>query len=129
MEINFKQLKLYRDNYNISNLIKKIDKNYRLYFDTKNKLFMVLDITTKQKCFESKTITPNIIRILQQTRVENSNQIFADIERHNKLLEDNILSSTKQKAADTAVDIANYLKRVNRLTDSDIKKIIEGKNA
>lgn len=130
MKFTHKHIKPYFDNFNICNLIKKINKNYRLCFDTKNKNFLVLDISNNyQICLKTNRVDSRILFKLQQTSTSNSEHIFKEIEIHNEKLKQKILQDTKEKAIDSAVEISRYSKRTNLLTNREINKIKEGKYA
>lgn len=128
--LNKNYLELYYDNYNIYNLIKKTDKNYRLYFDTKNKEFLVANLSNYfEICLRAKTVDSRILIQLQKTLTVNSESIFKEIDNHNNLLTKKYIENNKQKSIDTAVEIAKLSKRTNHISYNEINKIKEGNYA
>lgn len=74
----------YQDMFNICNLIKKTDGRYRLYFDKKNKSFLIVNPSNNYEvCMEFKNFSEDILGTLQSTQVKNSVKIFENIEKHN----------------------------------------------
>ena len=65
MRINNNYIELYKDNYNIYNLITKIDKNYQLVFNKKKKIFQIINIAkNNQICLIFNNFSLNILKIL-----------------------------------------------------------------
>ena len=130
MDKILKHLELYFDNYNISNLIKKIDTAYELYFDKKEKLFIILNTAkSNQICFKFKEISPSIINRLQSSRVENSKLIFNEIERHNSLLAKKREDECKQKLQDITNEFISCSNRLNHFSEKNKIQIKEGRYA
>ena len=67
--------------------------------------------------------------MLQESRVENSNKIFKNLDDFNKNLEAKIKCDAKFKLQDRLKNLVDYSKRTNQISNSDINKIIEGKYA
>lgn len=116
-----KNLILYFDNYNIYNLIKKIDAGYRLYFDRKEKNFVILN-SAKNDCFclKSDTISPILLKKLIFTRVENSKKIYDFIENCNQNLMQNRIICTEDNAKNKVNELNYFLSRTNTLSQKDI---------
>ena len=124
---NSKYFVLYKDNYNIYNLIKKIDRHYLLYFNTKDKSFYIVNsANNNQICLNFNNFSSNILKILQSTLIENSSKIFNFIEEHNNRLRENILKNNKLSLLDKLIETQKYSRRTNKFLKKDINKIIEG---
>ena len=100
MKFNEKYCYKYKDIFNIHNRIKKINSNYQLYFNAKDKQFIVVNIAkNNQICLNFTTLHQNIEKLLLSTRVENFNRIIKSIDDHNLNLEskckDNLIYKTK----------------------------------
>ena len=125
MKFNFNTCTLCRDNFNISNLIKKINRNYRLYFDNKHKMYLIVNIAKNNEiCLKFYNFNQNIINKLLQSRVENSYKIFNEIDNFNKMIElknkKSIIENTSQKMC----EVSNFSKRLNHLSLNTINKIL-----
>lgn len=125
MKFNFKYCFLYQDNFNIYNLIKKINADYRLYFNSKDKIYFIVNIAKNYEiCFKFYNFNTNILKNLQYSKIENSLQIFREIDNFNLMTElknkKSITDSTTLKIA----EIANVSKRLNHLSSNTVNKII-----
>lgn len=115
--MNFNQYELYKDQFNIYNLITLINKNYRLVFDKKNKIFCVLNIAKNyQICLKFKAFNKNIIFLLQKTKVENSKKLFDEIEKFNENLNKKYLNNKLEETADKFREITKIYKRLNAIS-------------
>ncbi|MBQ8451565.1 MAG: hypothetical protein IJ538_02180 [Clostridia bacterium] len=96
MKLNSNEFVEYNDQFNYYNLITLIDKNYKLVFNYKKKLFMILNSANNNEiCYTFSNFKVNLINILQKTRVEHSTKIFDEIENINNLvIEKNIKNNT-----------------------------------
>ena len=116
----------YRDMYNIHNLITKINKNYSLCFDKKNKCFLIMNFSNNEEiCLMFKEFNFNIIERLQKTQISNAKNIFRKIDESNEKL---FYQKEKQLKNNvyTRIEDLNWLsKRTNIILPSDIKKIVE----
>lgn len=126
MKINTNRFEEYKDNFNIYNLITKIDKNYRLCFDKIKKRFSVINIAkNNQICLNFNSFSLNIIKLLQITRVENSQNLFNFIDENNL----NVYEKNKQNCitsiADAMRSLNEFSKRTNSISKTDINKIIK----
>ena len=125
MKFNFKYCFLYQDNFNIYNLIRKINADYRLYFNSKDKIYFIVNIAKNYEiCFKFYNFNTNILKNLQYSKIENSLQIFREIDNFNLMTElknkKSITDSTTLKIA----EIANVSKRLNHLSSNTVNKII-----
>lgn len=126
MKLNFNHIKLYKDNYNIYNLIKKINSVYTLFYDIKNLRFLIVDSEKNEICLTAEKIDSSVLLKLQKTRVENSKNIFDEIEINNAKIEEQSIKHIKQKTCDFAADYINLSKRTNKISEIELKKLTEG---
>ena len=127
--INSLYFDYYKDNYNIYNLITKIDENYRLIFNKKEHDFCIINIAkNNQICLKFKSFSFNIIKTLSKTRVENSQKIFKEIENFNNNLELKNQNKLNIDLKDRIDNLYKFSKRVNSISSSEINQIIKGKN-
>lgn len=118
----------YKDNFNLFNLIKKINKNYRLFFDEKHRMFLIVNIAKNcEICLNFCNFKQNILKLLNFTRVENSKEIFNFIENNNKNLIELSLIKNSETAKNKMSEIQHYTKRTNSFNFKDIKNYIEEK--
>lgn len=115
----------YKDMYNIYNLITKIDLNYRLYFDNKEKLFIIINTAkNNQICLKTANISPIVLKNLQKSRIENLNKIIKNIDIENNKMKEKNIKNFKENMTAKMVEMKNFTKRASNILDSDIKKII-----
>ena len=70
MKNNISKMQIYKDMYNIYNLITKINKNYKLYFDNNDKLFKIINVANNNEiCLKTKHLSSDIIKTLQKTKI------------------------------------------------------------
>ena len=125
MKFNEKYFKEYKDMFNNYNLITKINPNYKLYRNTKMDCFVILNSAkNNQICLNFNSFCQNILKTLQYSRVENSKNIFADIEQNNNFIEQKSTNLFKQNTADKLCEISKFSKRVNHLSNKTLNKII-----
>lgn len=121
---------LYFDNYNIYNLIRRVDDGYKLCFNKKDKLFMIINSAkNNQICVKFDKISPEIVKNLQKSRVENSRKIFAEIEEFNLSLAKEQQDKCKQKLLDITKEFRSVESRVTHITGEGKNKIKEGRYA
>lgn len=126
---DLKNLEPYKDNFNVYNLITFIDKSYRLFFDKKEKCFLIINTAKNyQICLKFNNFSLNILNKLQFTRIENSAKLFNFIDNYNAKLEDKNINNSKQILSDSISNLINYSKRTTSISKSDIFKIIKGNN-
>lgn len=120
----------YYDMFDYFRLIKKINPFYKLCFDKKNKNFVVINTDKNNEvCLRFDSFNFNIYKRLLESRVENSKAIFETIEQHNEKLEENRKKESSNMLKTRMEELVNYSKRTNKITQNDIEKIIEVKNA
>ncbi len=126
---DLKNLEPYKDNFNIYNLITFIDENYKLFFDKKEKCFLIINTAKNyQICLKFNNYSLNILNKLQFSRIENSEKLFNYIDNYNAKLEDKNIKNSKQILSDSISNLINYSKRTTSISKSDIYKIIKGNN-
>ena len=113
----YKNYDEYKDQFNIYNLITKIDKNYRLVFNNFNKIFYIINIAkNNQICLKFRDFNQNIIFLLQKSRIENSYKIFNEIEIFNENLNKNLIKKQVQNTADRLHELSKIYKRLNTIS-------------
>ncbi len=118
-------LVLYKDQYNIYNLITKIDKGYRLYFDRKSKLFIIAkNANFLQICCKTAILSPNMLNSLQKSRIENLQKIVREIDDFNEDLLQKNRERLKKNITDKMVDFVTVSKRASNISKQSINKII-----
>ena len=127
MKFNLNYCVLYNDNFNVSNLIKKINPQYKLYFNQKDKVYFIVNSAKNNEiCLKFYNFNQNVLKILQSTKVENSHKLFKEIDNFNYLTElknkNSIIENTSQKI----IELNNFSKRVNHLSQTTLTKIIGG---
>ena len=127
MKFNLNYCVLYNDNFNLSNLIKKINLQYKLYFNQKDKIYFIVNSAKNNEiCLKFYNFNQNVLKILQSTKVENSHKLFKEIDNFNYLTElknkNSIIENTSQKI----IELNNFSKRVNHLSQTTLTKIIGG---
>lgn len=126
---NMNYLEPYYDTFNIYNLITKIDQGYRLFFNKKKKRFQIINTAkNNQICLNFDNFSLNILKVLQETRIENSKIIFENIDKFNNDLEEKYNKNLKNQLNDKFENLINYSKRTNHILKKDIQKILEGNN-
>lgn len=125
MRFNINRCVEYKDQYNIYNLITKINRGYRLYFDLYDKLFKIINIANNNEiCLKIDKLSSNILKTLQIFKINNINKIVKDIERHN----DFVLSKSEQNLKDNMIskmtETLNLSKRATSISRYDINKIL-----
>lgn len=111
----------------ISTKLKNINKNFELFFNTKNHFFEVHN-TSKDNSFVITFSTypnENLLLKLQKTRSSNKN-IFKEIEESNKKTEEKNNEILNDKVSDYFKEICNFAERnTSNISQNQIKKIIE----
>ena len=107
----------YKDNFNLYNLIKKINRHYALFINKINNSFIIVDTAKNcQICYKFDNFKRDLIKILEYTKIENANDIFNDIENNNKKVEE----LRKKQALDFS---KNLIYEMNKYTNRTTKNI------
>ena len=116
----------YKDMFNYYNLITKINPNYTLCFDKKNKCFLIVNFANNNEiCLKFNNFSLNLLQILQKTQISNSKKLFQEIDKNNELIESKNTKNLSNKIKDKTSEIDWLIKRSNKILPTDIKKIIE----
>ena len=130
MNKDFQFYEPYKDMYNNYKIITLVNRYYRLYFDKKNKIFVIINIAkNNQICYKFKSFSTNIIKYLQYSKIERSEKIFKYIDNFNENLKLNNIKNIKLKTYDSLQNLTQYSKRVSSISQSDINKVLEGNYA
>ena len=122
---NLKYLEEYEDMYGIYKRIKNINPYYKLYFNKKDKCFVVVNTDNGNEiCYSFNSFNHNILKSLAKSQVKNAREIFEEIELHNEKIESDYKKQSKEMLKAKIEDLYRYSKRTNKITDSDINKII-----
>lgn len=128
--LNLNNIELYKDMYNIYNLITKINPNYRLYFDKIKKKFLIINIKNNYEiCLSFENFSFNILKTLQETQIEHSSKLFEQLDLENEIKNEKYYNNTLDSLSLKTRELAKYSLRTNKILQSDIDKIIEVKNA
>lgn len=127
--VNLNFYERYFDQYNIYNLITKINPNYRLFFDKKNKKFVIFNVRNNfEECLRFDSFNFDILGNLQKYDIKNARDIFRKIDEQNAMLEQKQSEKCSDEMKCQIKDLSHYLSRTNHVSKSDIEKIVEVKN-
>ena len=122
---NFQYLEEYKDMFNIYKLITKIDKGYRLYFDKKNKEYLILNLAKNNEiCLKTRFLSPEITILLIKSRIENINKIIKEVDDNNDYLTYKNNERVKNDLKDKMKECLNFSKRATAISKTSINKII-----
>jgi len=125
MKADLRFCEAYKDMYNIYYLITKINKNYKLFFDKKTQEYLIVNSAkNNQICLKTKQITPNILKLLQISRVERLSEIIKNIDDENEILMQKNAQNFKNNMTDAMLETISFSKRVNSISNKDIKRIL-----
>lgn len=125
MKFNNLYYKPYKDQFNLYNLIKKINAGYRLYFNNKDKVFIIFNIDNnfeQIKIFSS--FSENILRDLRFSKICNLNNILKYIDESNENLKLNNEKKINNISSFVSNEITTISSRSNSISQSDLNKII-----
>lgn len=115
----------YKDQFNYYNLIQKINPEYRLYFNNKDKKFAIVNINNNfEICKVFDSFFGNILHDLRFFKIENFNQIINFTENiNNKIKQENDekVSNITKFSLTEAIKLNNRSKEIKQ---TDINKII-----
>ena len=124
MDIRF--IEPYKDMYNYYNLITKINPNYTLCFDKKNKNFVVINFANNNEiCLKFNDFSLNIENYLQKMQISNSKIIFDFIEENNEKIDRKNTQNLINNVETRIEELVWLSRRTNKILPSDINKIIE----
>lgn len=115
----------YKDQFNYYNIIQKINPGFRLYFNNKNKKFVIVNIYNNfEICKVFDCFFENIIQDLRFFRIENYNEILNLNEKTNAKIKE---KNNEKISEITKFSLSEALKLSNRssaIKQTDINKII-----
>ena len=124
MDIRF--LEPYKDMFNYYNLITKINPNYSLCFDKKNKNFVVVNFANNNEiCMKFNDFSVNIEKYLQKMQISNAKEIFNSIEENNEKVNRKNTQNLINNVETRVEELLWLSRRTNNILPSDINKIIE----
>lgn len=101
MKLNRNVYKEYKDMFNIYQIITKINKGYRLYFNLNNKKFYILNTNRNNEiCLMFDNFSRNILKDLQFSKIENLNINLKFIDEFNEKLYEKNIKNLKQISSD-----------------------------
>lgn len=98
-----------KDVFDISNRIKKINKNFEIIFDTVSNKYYVCDKFLHNIIFTlpSKNLTPNVVDYVLKMQSKDNAQILKDIDEHNE----KVFNTNKEKIKQSAIQSAEKILR------------------
>ena len=125
MKFNSMNYVLYKDQFNYYNLIRKINPNYRLFFNKKNKKFYIININNNfEQCYKLEKITDYFLQQLYFSQIHNFNKVLESIEECNSRLEKININNLYDKTSFALDEITKINNRSNEINTNDINKII-----
>lgn len=125
MKFNKNYCKLYKDQFNYYNLMQKIKPSYRLFFNEKEKKFIVVNIDKNYEiCKIFNGFLDNLIQDLRFSKIENYNKILNYIDNGNEKLSTKQAQNIKHLSEFAVGEVSKLSNRSNKLNQTDINKII-----
>lgn len=101
MKFNTNYFFKYEDMFNIYNLITKINPYYRLYYNTKERTYCIVNINNNfEICYCFKSFFSNILHDLRFYKIENMKNILEKIEYENSKLYERHINNITEKTLD-----------------------------
>ena len=130
MKFNILHFKKYKDMFNISNRIKKINSAYTLYYSTKYKMFFIINTANNYEiCLNFNNFNQNIENILKFTNTNNLSNLTRFIENENEILYKKQTENIKENTLSACSEYLNLSKKTSKISQLDINKIIGENNA
>ncbi|MBQ3158556.1 MAG: hypothetical protein IJB98_02560 [Clostridia bacterium] len=121
-------LHLVNDVYFINKQIKKINKNYELFYNLNNQKYEIHDISKpKHSLCLSSPVYPSLemIKKLIKTSTQNMKSLFKEIDAHNKQLDEQKQFQALDTSNQKFKEIMKYAEtKPNALSKEEINKII-----
>lgn len=125
MKFNNNYFYKYKDMFNNYNLIKTINPNYELYYNAKDKKFVIVNTAKNfQICLIFDNFLQNIQNSLNFSKIENCKNIFQEIENNNNYLKNKQIENSKLQLKNTLNEFAYLKNRTSKISASNINKII-----
>ena len=130
MKFNILHFKKYKDLFNISSRIKKINSAYTLYYSTKYKMFFIVNTANNYEiCLNFNNFNQNIENILKFTNTNNLSNLTRFIENENEILYKKQTENIKENTLSACSEYLNLSKKTSKISQLDINKIIGENNA
>lgn len=115
----------YKDQFNYYNLIKKINPSFRLYFNTKSKKFLIININNNYEiCKTFSSFYEDILNDLRFSTINNFESIIEFIDESNQRLLKKNKDIIQNKIHNSISEFNKIHHRSNKINQSDINKII-----
>ncbi len=126
MKFNKKYCFKYYDNFNLYNLIKKINSDYELYFDNINKNYLIVNSAKNyQICLKFSNFNADVLKILHETKIENAQTLFNRIDLENENLKNNQIKKLINSCLLKTNEINHLAKRTNSIDIKSLNNYIE----
>ncbi len=114
-----------KDMFNLYNVIQKINPGFRLYFNTKNKKYVIVNIYKNNEiCKTFDTFLENIENNLRFSNITNYNYIIKYIEDFNQKINSKNKINSISKSNFLAKELLKFSNHSKTINNSDINKII-----
>jgi hypothetical protein len=88
-------------------------------------MYLIVNIAKNHEiCYRFYNFKQNIMNNLMYSKVENSYQIFNEIDNFNKMIELKNKKRTTEDTGNKLTEINNFSKRLNHLSSQTINKIL-----
>lgn len=125
MKFNNLYFKKCKDMFNLYNVIQKINPGFRLYFNTRNKKYAIVNIYRNYEiCKTFDTFLENIENDLRFSNITNYNSIIKHIEEFNQKINSKNEIDSINKSKFLVKELLKISNRSNTINNSDINKII-----
>ncbi len=88
------------DLYDISDRLREINPNYRVYFDTDRQKFLLMRNNVLELIFPYEELDERAIRHARYTSVQNIKEVLYDLDKENKDMEESSKKQAKDKLED-----------------------------
>ena len=120
----------YKDMYNIYTKIKRINKHYKLYYNIKDKCFLIINTANfNEICLNFSSFNLNVEKLLNFSNVKNFEKVIKYIEQSNYQTEEKKVTLAKEKTLTACNECRNLLNRTSKISTHEIDKIIGEGNA
>lgn len=86
------------DVFDIADRLRSVDESYRLFYNTERKRYEVYSANNFQFSLPYEQLDARAVNYARKTRVENAEEIFREVERHNAELREQAHAEAKEKA-------------------------------
>ena len=125
MKFNKLYFEIYKDLFGYHNEIKKINSGYRLYFNKKQKKFVIVNFYNNfEICATYNSISEINLYNLRFLKIENYEKIINSIDFHNQKLEDKYKQNRQNQMQNIIKEYKKLTLRSTSTNQTDINKII-----